>query len=176
MTIKNRETIVEQLTAMLMQFDKDANTFYQTDVYLYYNAENQEATLDTFVNVGGNSWLDDDHYTIYTDKEHYDDGIWSWYQSEEELAMFLEIPLWKLRDEVIAYQKLDADEAEDYNLTYSDAAEYIKTRDDYVEKLTNGYFDYIDENESDFVEKANWILDEFEKEQTYIEAEEAMIK
>ena len=37
MTIKNREAIVEQLTAMLIQFDKDANTFYQTDVYLYYD-------------------------------------------------------------------------------------------------------------------------------------------
>ena len=65
LTIKNREEIVDKLVDMLVQFDKDCNS-YQTDVYLYYDKENQSAELDTFVNVGGNSWLNDDHYTIYS--------------------------------------------------------------------------------------------------------------
>ena len=50
MKITNREEIVEQLTEMLIQFDKDAR-MYQTDVYLYYDSENQTAELDTFVMV-----------------------------------------------------------------------------------------------------------------------------
>ena len=54
-TIKNREEIVDKLVDMLVQFDKDCNS-YQTDVYLYYDKENQTAELDTFVNVGGNSY------------------------------------------------------------------------------------------------------------------------
>ena len=73
--IKNYDEIRENLADMLVQFDKDANTDYQTDVYLYYDEKEKTARLDTFVNVGGNSWLNDDHKTIYTDKEHYNSGL-----------------------------------------------------------------------------------------------------
>ena len=70
-TLKNREAIVAKLAEMLKKFDLELNR-YNTDVYLYYDKEKQTAELDTFINVGGNSWLNDDHYTIYTDREHYE--------------------------------------------------------------------------------------------------------
>ena len=38
---------------------------YQVDVYVYINDEGTDVDFDTFTNVGGNSWLDDDHLTIY---------------------------------------------------------------------------------------------------------------
>ena len=59
-TLKNREAIVEELAEMLKKFDMQLNA-YQTDVYLYYDEEKQTAELDTFINVGGRSWLNDDH-------------------------------------------------------------------------------------------------------------------
>lgn len=70
-TLKNREAIVEELAEMLKKFDMQLNA-YQTDVYLYYDEEKQTAELDTFINVGGRSWLNDDHCTIYADCEHYE--------------------------------------------------------------------------------------------------------
>lgn len=74
--INNYSEVVENLSKMLKQFDIDENQ-YQTDVYMYVD-ENGNATLDTFTNVGGNSWLNDNHYTIYTDKEHYEGGFSDW--------------------------------------------------------------------------------------------------
>ena len=71
--IRNREEVVDELTELIMQFERDHNPF-QTDVYMYIG-EDGNATLNTFINVGGNSWLDDDHITIYRDKPHYDDPI-----------------------------------------------------------------------------------------------------
>ena len=70
--INNREEIVEQLAEMLVSFAK-ARNLYQTDVYLYYDEATCTASLDKYENVGGNSWLDDAHYTIYIDRPHYDD-------------------------------------------------------------------------------------------------------
>lgn len=169
MTITNREEIVEQLTEMLMQFDKDCNQ-YQTDIYLYYDAENQTAELDTFVNVGGNSWLNDDHYTIYSDREHYDDGIFSWIQDKTEFADLLEIPVEQLEKETRDYNHYDVDDDEE--LEYCDYREYIKSNDEYMEKLTEAYNDSLEDYLSDYTEKAEYILDEFEKEYATRNADE----
>lgn len=160
--IKNREEVVEQLTEILMDFAKRCNQ-YQTDVYLYYNAETETAELDTFVNVGGNSWLNDDHYTIYRDKEHFED--WTDYYTEtSEFAEGLDMEWSDFEEEVIEFLDLDADEKEDYKIDYHDALNYIKSRDDYVEKLIEVYEDYIEEIRSEYAEQAeeiisNWVED-----------------
>lgn len=69
--IKNREELIEQLADMMIDLDAEGN-LYQTDIYLYVDDEGN-GTLDTYQNVGGNSWLDDDHITIYSDMPHYND-------------------------------------------------------------------------------------------------------
>lgn len=162
MEIKNREQLIDQLAEMLLQFDKDANP-YQTDVYLYYDKENQTAELDTFVNVGGNSWLNDSHYTIYTDKEHYD-GIWDYYQSVEELAEYAEIPLDKLRQKVIAKLELDDDEAADFELDYYEARGYLQQNNEAMGKLTASYFEALEELKPEYHERAEFIMDNFNQE------------
>ncbi len=159
LVIKNREAIIEQLVEMLIQFDKD-RAQYQTDVYLYYDAETQTAKLDTFVNVGGNSWLNDDHYTIYSDEEHYDDGVFSWIQSEEEFADILEIPVEQLEAEVRKYYGVEDDE----KLEYCDYREYIESNDAYMDKLQEAYNEELETYRPDYVEKANWIMDRFDEE------------
>ncbi len=160
--IKNRAEIVEQLAALLVDFDKQNNS-YQTDVYLYLNAENQTAELDTFVNVGGNSWLNDDHITIYTDKEHYND-VFDFYDSEVELAGFAGISLAQLKNEVVQYLELDEEEAADYELTFSDAESYLKTVDSYMEKLFQAYDEAIDDLYDDYLSSAEEIMRNFEEE------------
>lgn len=165
--IKNHDEIIERLTEMLMKFDKDCNG-YQTDVYLYYNEEEQTAELDTYVNVGGNSWLNDDHFTIYSDREH-DSDMWDYYQSVEELAEYSEIPLDELRKLVIANLELDDDEAKDFKLDYYEAREYLKQNDEAMEKLTSAYNECIDEMQPEYVNRAEVIMQQFYLEKGFKE-------
>ncbi len=160
--LKNREELVEQLTEMLMEFAKDCNQ-YQTDVYLYYDEETQTATLDTFINVGGNSWLDDDHYTIYHDTEHYEN--WSdYYCNDGDFAWGLDMLNEDFEKEVIEYLDLDDDEKEDYQIQYIDAYNYVISREDYMDKLIEVYKESIDENRADYVEQAEQIISAWEEE------------
>ena len=155
LTIKNREEIIDELVDMLVQFDKDCNS-YQTDVYLYYDEENQTAELDTFVNVGGNSWLNDDHYTIYSDKEHFE-TFWNWYQDSCEFAAALEMTNTEFEYEVRHYLNIDTD----IEIDWRDCRDYLKSNEQYVEILQAAYNDYIDEIRSDYVEKAYDIIERF---------------
>lgn len=94
-TLKNYDEVRETLIETIADLETRKNR-YQTDIYLYID-ENGRGTIDTFANVGGNSWLNDDHITIYTDREHYetklDDlqngdgrGAWDWLIDELENA------------------------------------------------------------------------------------------
>lgn len=159
MNIKNHEQIIEQLTEMLMKFDKDMNR-YQTDVYLYYNKENQTAELGTFVNVGGNSWLDDDHYTIYSDKEHYE-TVWDWFNDSTEIADVLEYPTYTEFDYDVR-QALEMEEDED--IAWEDYIIYVKSNDEYVEKIFAAYKECIDDMRSKYMEKAEEIMKQFKDE------------
>lgn len=108
--LKNHEAVLEALAEQLKEFERELNP-YQTDVYLYI--EDGEGTIDTFTNVGGNSWLDDDHFTIYTDKQHnasiYErissDG-WKW--AVDEIAEYAEKP--ELEKEIIEALTADMDQ------------------------------------------------------------------
>lgn len=159
--IKNREEIIEKLTEMLIEFDENCNN-YQTDVYLYYDSENQTAELDTFVNVGGNSWLNDNHYTIYCDKEHYENYL-SWYQEKQEFADVLEIPIEKLEAEIREYFDLN-NEGIDEEIQYGDYIEFFERTDKYTEKLSGAYSDYLDQIRSEYVYRAEEIMEQFDRD------------
>ena len=45
MIIKNAEMLTEELIEMLMQFDRDLNSAYDTDVYLYYDERHKRQDL-----------------------------------------------------------------------------------------------------------------------------------
>ena len=159
--IVNRDAIVEQLTELLMKFDKECNQ-YQTDVYLCFDRDTNTATLDTFVNVGGNSWLNDDHYTIYCDREHHED--WSnHYCNNGDFAWGLDMSVEDFNKEVFDFLDLDDDERADYDIEWCDKYEYVKSRHDYCEKLIAVYEDYIDEQRAEYAERAEEIFDRVEK-------------
>lgn len=157
--IMNREEIVEQLAEMLIQFDKELNSAYQTDVYLYYDEETEIATLDTFVNVGGNSWLDDDHYTIYSDREHYDWFLEILNWSIEEIAIALDMTKEELIKQAAAYLKYGIDE-----IDTGDIYRFVKNNSEYYDKLLSQYESTVDEHYSDYAERAEEIIDQFLKD------------
>ena len=93
MIIKNHDQVVERLTQIIVNFQKRLNAF-QTDVYGYLNKDGT-IRLETFINVGGNSWKNDGHILVYSDYEHTDDMMsnlsngsngasWSWLIDEIE--------------------------------------------------------------------------------------------
>lgn len=159
--IKNLDEIIDNLSEMLFKFDLDLNS-YQTDVYLYLD-EDGNGRLDEFVNVGGNSWLDDDHITIYTDKEHYN-SIFDGYDTIGSLADAIEIPFDELKKRVMEDTGLDEDELE-----YWDYANFIKGDDDLCSRLFLAYKCELRDN-VDYRDCAAEILTSFLK--NYYEEEE----
>ena len=152
--IKNIEAIKQALAELLKQFDKDLNQ-YQTDVYMYIK-EDGTAELDTFVNVGGNSWLDDDHYTIYSDKQHYG-TIYDTFQTNEELLEAAGISA----DDVPR-------EDEDYDLEWYEIRDYIKQNDELEKRVQEAYEDCLPDD-YEYEEKAETIIRGFIEEQEEIE-------
>lgn len=69
--ITNLDEVKRNLFDMIFELEFEENE-YQTDIYAYYDEETGKVALEYFENVGGNSWLDDDHITVYTDGPHYD--------------------------------------------------------------------------------------------------------
>ena len=68
--IENTEEIQQRLTEMLMEDAKEM-CGYQRDIYMYID-DNGRASLDWFINVGGNSRLDDDHILLHVCRQHYE--------------------------------------------------------------------------------------------------------
>ncbi len=164
--IMNRDEITEQLTELLMKFDKEWNQ-YQTDVYLYFDRNTNTAALDTFVNVGGRSWLDDDHYTIYCDRGHCDDMWTIYYCNNGDFAWGLDMSIEDFDKEVLDFLDLDDDEKDDYEVEYYDRYRYVMSRDDYKEKLIAVYEDSIDEQRTEYVKQAEEIVEEWERNYEY---------
>ena len=163
MEINNREALIEELAELLMQFDKGQSK-QQTDVYLYYHEDTKTAELDTFENPGGNSWLDDDHYTIYTDKEHYDNGIECYFEDVEYIADVLNLPLNRLEAETKNHFSYDEEDAVSWNDIWS----YAWSNSDYHDKLQNEYNSAVDDHKDDYLTSAEEIFSLFEHDQEEI--------
>ncbi len=161
MILKNREELVEEMSKMLLKFDKECND-YETDIYFYYDSKIQTGRLYTFLNVGGNSWLDDDHITIYTDKPHYEDGAYIWYQSEEEFADTLGITLEQLCSETRAYHHFDDDE----EVGYCEVEQYVQNNEEYDDKIKESYSEYLEtELAGEYASRAEEIISAVENEE-----------
>lgn len=164
--IKNREQVVDELTDMLVKFSKEMNG-YNTDVYAYFNEETKEVTLDTFVNVGGNSWLNDDHSTIYTDQQWHDD-IFDSYDNEGDLLAAATNEDREKSEEIMNEIKKQIAEDEDIDIedvsvSYFDIRDYIKGNDELMENLSNAHADLIDDMRADYAEQAENIVDKYEE-------------
>lgn len=153
--LKNHDAIVEELAEAIMNFDKERYTHYETDVYMYI--ENGSAKLCFFQNVGGNSWIPDEHFTIYTDKWVDGDLFSQIDDSENFISDALEITTDEVRAETAKYFNAAIDE-----IDISDIEKWAE--ETHLNKLTDFYNEfYIDEYRTDYLERAENIICDFEE-------------
>lgn len=60
--LTNRDEVIEKILQLWHDHEKGRVPF-QEDIYLYID-EAGHGTVTTYTNIGGNSWLDDDHITV----------------------------------------------------------------------------------------------------------------
>ena len=130
---------------------------HQVDIYAYINDEETEVTLSEFTNVGGNSWLNDDHFTIYSFKPAYHTLIDD-FDSPKEFVDYM-IDCYEVSVPFDDYTD------EDGNIDYQDCAAYIsenctdeynKAINAFVDETWDGYIvDAIMEQINDKIEYEN---------------------
>ena len=157
--ITNQEQIINELADFLFMFDVNLNE-YQTDVYLYID-DNGVGSLNLFCNVGGNSWIDDDHYTLYSDKQHFETPFDSY--TKEELVDAIEYPYPVIEQMIMQKTGLDADE-----LCWQDFVDLISDDDDLYTRFMVAYKGYL-RDEVDYFENARIIFDDFIEHQEELE-------
>ena len=125
--LSNANELRDELISYLKYFDKEANQ-YQTDLYLYVDMETNTGSFYEFTNVGGRSWLNDDHYTLYKDEPHYQTWEDMWCDcTKEEWDEYID-------DDIDNYYQEKADEIiYDFNNELRYRAEMKKEYEEYQE-------------------------------------------
>ncbi len=178
MNIENREEIVEQLTDMLMDFEKHPNSAYVTDVYAYYDEKTQTVELRTFVNPGGNSWISDDHITIYKDPQHCDSSLDLFVDElggrseSDDISDLVEAAVGNEKDECSKLMSIIAKEneidVEDIDLQdviyFISKHRYHEDYGKYYDNVQEAWNDYIDEHYTDYAGEAKRLVSEYESE------------
>lgn len=155
----NINDLVSELAVILRKFEIDLNP-YQTDVYFYYDPDTKIGRLETFINVGGHSWINDDHVTIYRDEPHYM-NVYDYFDSILEFADALEIS----ENDLIKVVRKFKDFGINFPVDRRDIIDYIKSDDKLVNKLTAFYVSYyVDDCNVEFLSKAQEILSGIEIE------------
>lgn len=153
----NINDLVSELAVILRKFEIDLNP-YQTDVYFYYDPDTKIGRLETFINVGGHSWINDDHVTIYSDEPHYM-NIYDYFDSVLEFADALEISKNDLIEATRKFKNLNSDDS----IERIEVIDYIKSDNKLVNKLTAFYISYyVDDYNVEFLSKAQEILSRIE--------------
>lgn len=112
------------------------------------------------MNVGGNSWINNDHVTIYSDEPHYM-SIYDYFDSVLEFADALEISEKDLIEATRKFKNLDSDDP----IERTEVIDYIKSDDKLVNKLTAFYINcYVDDYNVAFLNKAQEIFNSIEIE------------
>lgn len=155
--ITNRAEIEARIAELLTAHEC---TGYQEDIYLYID-DNGAGRVELYTNVGGNSWLDDDHVAAYAMKADYDDKIdrlIMWCDDATELADLLAVTVPETDE--------DGDEI--------DAAEYLRDVVRAGEIDIDAAWDhYKAETAGDVAEQAATIVDTWIEEEATQDEEEA---
>lgn len=159
----DRSKLISDVQYWKMQQDKECID-YQVDLYMYLNPDGSYL-LDTFENVGGNSWLEDDHITLCSHTSECD--MWDDIEDIADLAEIIDEPLEYVIEEVSAWADCDP---EDVSLI--DAIAWCKgiENEDWCDRVYEAWCDSINECAREYYywakETVNEKLDDIEWEWT----------
>lgn len=107
---------------------------YQEDVYLYID-DNGTGSIEIFVNVGGNSWIDDDHITVCCMKEYL--GDWTdTFETEDAIASVLDCSCEHLIESVREWlEATTGDQYEQDEIKYNDVYDYVRAHQPILDKI-----------------------------------------
>lgn len=134
----DHKKLIDDVAAWKMEQDKGC-VDYQCDLYMHLSQDGSY-TLETFVNVGGNSWSDDDHITLCSYTAESD--MWDDIQDIAELADIIGEPLEYVIESVAEWASCDP---EDVSLL--DAIAWCKgcENDAWCDRIDEAWRDRIDE-------------------------------
>lgn len=146
--IENTEEIQQRLTEMLMEDAKEM-CGYQRDIYMYID-DNGLASLEWFVNVGGNSWIDDDHILLHVCRQHYE-GIEDSIYGTQMLAEIIGMS----EDELTDHASEDLEIGRE-DVDYDDCFRWAFSH--YGDQIREWYEGCIDDAAPDYADLADEIL------------------
>ena len=146
--IENTEEIRQRLTGMLMDDAKERRG-YVRDIYMYID-ETGRASLEWFDNVGGNSWIDDDHILLYRCREHCE-AIQDSIEGIDMIADIIGMSSDDLRNMVCQYFGIDIND-----IQYSNCIDFAMMMYGYL--IKEWYEGCIDDAASDYADQANKIM------------------
>jgi hypothetical protein len=159
MELKNYDELIPQIARMMLDHDK-AHTGYQEDIYLYVDADGN-GSVELFQNVGGNSWLDDDHYTACHLPECYTD----WTDTYQEICCIADALGWTaetLRERTAAWcSETTGDYMAAEDVEFSDVREFIEDHQPLLDMIYEDESRYFEDSFSDYVDSATELLDAF---------------
>ena len=162
MELKNYDELIPQIARMMLDHDKD-HTRYQEDIYLYVDADGN-GRLSLFQNVGGNSWLDDDHYTLHCMAERYTDWT-DTFQDFYSIAGALNWSVATLRDRVAAWVSETTGWYQSAaDIEFNEMRHFIEEHPQLRNKMYDAEAQKFENAFSDYVDIATEILDDFLQE------------
>lgn len=156
-TIKNMNEVLEIIVDMMMTHDKQ-HTSYQQDIYLYMH-DDGTAAVELFANVGGNSWLNDDHYTVM--RLMPTNTIWDdYYQTYDDIANGLGWDKQTLFERAASwYSEYYDNPADASDMSYGDIYDFIKHHEPLLDTLEDGVAEQLEDQRSEYAERAQMALD-----------------
>ncbi len=162
MELKNYDELIPQIARMMLDHDKD-HTSYQEDIYLYVDADGN-GSLKLFQNAGGNSRIDDDHFTVCILPERYTD----WTDTFQEISCIADALHWSVYtlriraaawvSETTGWYRSAAD------IEFNEMRHFIEEHQPLRNKIYAAEAQQFEEAFSDYVDAATEILDDFLQE------------
>lgn len=151
--IKNHVELADQLRTMIENAVIECCS-YDRDLYLYIDKETGDGSLTWFENVGGRSWIDDDHITIYTDKEHHE----TMYDACTEIGDFADVLEIRYDDLIQTCREwyahkhdMDVEDIADEDINWNDVVDMIDGNCDLSDKYQEWYEEYVRDDLSEYI-------------------------
>lgn len=150
----NADDLIRELAELSMNWDKEHGYGCDYDIYLYID-ENGVGELYEYPNAGGNSWLDDDHYTVTRFK--YVPTDWSdCFQEISDIADALGMTREQLLADTLRYHmEQDPEWYEDYtpdDMEYRDVRDFVNA--EFIDEIEAVYQECVDDQYAEYMEQA----------------------